>query len=696
MKKLLFGAILSISFALGANAQLPYLQNFEVTQKVLPAGWSAGVASYHPGNAGWQFNNTWPAGGRWLTYVATHTYCAFVDDIDANTKPSVDYDTLSSSAFSCAGSAHVFMTFDLNFNNYTGVEVGTIAVSTDGGKTWKTAATLPSASPDVTWHNGLVADLSSLIGNQTNVKIAFTWNNVAAVQQGYPGWGMAVDNINIHTPPNYSVAAVSQNLMPMMQVNKSYVFSGIAADSGGNAITSMTMNYSVNGGPVKSQNMSGIGGFTSLTDTTWTLASIPFKPLAAGNYTVKYWATNLNGGNPNANTDTLVAHFYAIDTIQVREALYEEFTGQSCVYCLLAAPNMDTVADNNAYNSTIIRYHVPIPERDFMYDATTPFVNPREAYYGVNAAPDGYLDAYYLYPGGLQPNAALRYSSTSVQAEDEIGSPFKITITKAKYVASKDSFEVSANIKSYGNFPAGLTAQIVLTIDSLTYKYDLSMEDPRPSFQPPIGSSSGGSIQGGAPDFLYPYTLKYTHVAEEMLPSASGTALAAFTAGQSQTISLQWKRNHPWGSYDKPVLQRDSDFYDSSATGQFVVFVQSDNGISTMGIPAGSILQSNKAGFSGMKKAAGVEEISNGVPFKMYPNPTNNNTNLAFNLDQDQNVTVQVYNMLGEVVYTANEGMLSSGQHTIMINGSTLNNGVYLVRLATDNGLTVQRLLIQR
>jgi|GEM_PF-3018728 len=95
---------------------------------------------------------------------------------------------------------------------------------------------------------------------------------------------------------------------------------------------------------------------------------------------------------------------------------------------------------------------------------------------------------------------------------------------------------------------------------------------------------------------------------------------------------------------------------------------------------------------------ASVQKISNSsIRFDVpYPNPTKNNTSLSFNIEQGQHITMQVYTMMGEVVLTVNEGMLSSGQHTIMLNSSTLNNGVYFVKLTTDSGTAIQRFIIQR
>src|SRR6185312_13604102 len=392
-----------------------------------------------------------------------------------------------------------------------------------------------------------------------------------------------IKTINLHTAGNQDVTVLNQNIPHLLQVNKPYSFNGSVSFTGNNAISSANMNYSINGGAVKTHAISGLNSHASIQ---WSMDAIPFTPTSTGVYTVKYWVNNINGLNAGNGADTLVAKFLAVDSVLTKQALYEEYTGQSCVFCMIAAPNMDSSYNNNAYNSNIIRYHVPIPARDFMYNVTAGFVNVRESYYGVNGAPDGYMDGSFLNPSTYQQsNPGLRYSSTTIQDEDAVGSPFKITFSKARYNLSTDSFEVTTNITAYADFNAGLIAQVALTIDSITYKYDLSMDDPAGEFHKCAcvpGSNSGSGSCSNCPDYYYDFTLKFPHVAEEMFPnSGSGTKLAAFTSGQTQTLSFAWKRNHPWGNYDHNAAQRDSDYYDSSLTAQFVAFVQTNTAIAS-------------------------------------------------------------------------------------------------------------------
>jgi hypothetical protein len=94
----------------------------------------------------------------------------------------------------------------------------------------------------------------------------------------------------------------------------------------------------------------------------------------------------------------------------------------------------------------------------------------------------------------------------------------------------------------------------------------------------------------------------------------------------------------------------------------------------------------------------GIEEIANGFSFSMFPNPanSNSNSNIAYQLESEQNVTVELFNMLGEKVYGENLGLTSAGQHSMVLNTQQYEPGIYFVRLTTDNGTALKKLVIQR
>ncbi|HTA26402.1 MAG TPA: T9SS type A sorting domain-containing protein, partial [Bacteroidia bacterium] len=434
------------------------------------------------------------------------------------------------------------------------------------------------------------------------------------------------------------------------------------------------MNYSVNGNTPVAQTISGISGFSGLTSYNWSMNTAPYVPSAAGNITVKYWANPLNGSDTNTNTDTLVAHFLVVDSIQAKQVMYEEFSCASCDPCMHAMPNIDSVANNTVSYANNIRYHWYFPGQDMINQVTATLVNNRMSYYGQNGVPTSAIDGAIWYPG-------YGYLSSGViQAARAVGSPFKIDVATAVFNTVTKTFSFSANIKSYGNFPAGLKAQVYLTEDSVDFKTDQSTEDPITSF----------AFDGGPnPNYYYDYVLNFPNAVEEALPSSTGGGqnLTAFTTGSTQNVTVSWTKTHPWAA------KYNSYPYDSSTTQHFTIFIQDNNGNAAAGVPAQYVYQSAKVLVTDV---TGLEEISNGVYFNMYPNPTNGITTLAFKLDKEQNVNVQLFNMLGQQVYSDNEGTMSSGNHTISMDGSSLQNGVYFVKFTSDNATTTQKLIIQK
>jgi hypothetical protein len=365
--------------------------------------------------------------------------------------------------------------------------------------------------------------------------------------------------------------------------------------------------------------------------------------------------------NP-ANAENIFYEFSpnaaAAYTPQAKTTLLEEFTQASCHPCFLAMPNLDSVLTNNKNTCIPIRYHVWYPDTDYMDDVTkNVFVFSRvQTFYNVTGVPDAKLDGSSdMWPGAGSFNSV---SSTILQAEVAIGSPFTINITSATFNSTTNKYSVSADIKAFYPFSAGLVAQAVLTVDTLHYPYDQSIEDP--------GNSS-------------PYLHYFPQVAEDMMPNANGTGLGAFTVGQTRTINLSWTKIHPWGVAPKSANRK----YDSTGA-HIVVFVQ-NNGTKY-------VYQAASMPFT---TVLGVPEISNVSYFEIYPNPANTSANIAFSLDQEENVNIEMYNLLGEKVFGLDKGKMDAGDHIITIERGSLKTGIYFVRFSTGSGVITKKLVLQ-
>ena len=68
-----------------------------------------------------------------------------------------------------------------------------------------------------------------------------------------------------------------------------------------------------------------------------------------------------------------------------------------------------------------------------------------------------------------------------------------------------------------------------------------------------------------------------------------------------------------------------------------------------------------------------------------YPNPFNPSTVIKFTLPEEAFVTINVFNILGEVVSTLVNRNLPSGTHQIVFDAKGINSGVYFYRLQVNN-----------
>jgi agmatine deiminase len=68
-----------------------------------------------------------------------------------------------------------------------------------------------------------------------------------------------------------------------------------------------------------------------------------------------------------------------------------------------------------------------------------------------------------------------------------------------------------------------------------------------------------------------------------------------------------------------------------------------------------------------------------------YPNPFNHSTSIAVTLDKTAAVKIEIYNSLGQSVFSQIKSQLPSGKNLISIDADSLENGIYSYRISIDN-----------
>ena len=101
-----------------------------------------------------------------------------------------------------------------------------------------------------------------------------------------------------------------------------------------------------------------------------------------------------------------------------------------------------------------------------------------------------------------------------------------------------------------------------------------------------------------------------------------------------------------------------------------------------MGQPLATVLA--PMAVSGM--AAMTSDEGDPIVLSVYPNPVMEVANVRFTIERSQQVTLDVFDLLGRRVITRDLGGVSTGEHEVALEVSDLAPGLYMVRLTGDAG----------
>lgn len=617
-RKLQFlGMMLLSGFAMKAQTTI-VSENFEGGS--FPATWTQTTLA---SDGGWIYGNNTSLSSQYWT-VPAHTNFLATNDDDCNCDKSNDF--LQSPVIDLTGQTAVGMKVDVFFFGATiapNTETLKIEGSTNGGTTWTTLATVAGAAG---W-NTVMVDLASM-ANQANVKIGFRYSD----QGGVSAWmyGAAIDNFSVYVPLATDMAALSV-VLPTFAANSSNVtISGQMQNLGGSAVTSMTLNYSVDNGPAVTQNLTGLN-IAAVNGTYNYSHSTPWVAGPVGSRTIKVWASNING-NADLNTanDQVQGTVIVASQTVNRVTCVEEFTSSTCVPCAALNQTFDPLLEgNNANNVTapgsevsVVKYQMnwPSPNNDPSYngDGLT-----RRNYYGVNGIPSPWID------GGVMNNA----DQTDIDNALLKQAPCAITTT---YSVNGGFVGVNVVVTPYISVPTGTKLYIAVLEKEYDYAASATTQDV------------------------------FHHAMRKMLPNGSGITVNNLIDGTPQTFTQSY--NFTTVAAGTVPAQMSYSLWVGPANLEVVAFLQND--------ATGEIYQSSIG-----TKVAGMEDQTAEFGVNVYPNPANEQLMVSLNLKESSTVNVEVLNTLGQVVYTSNEGQLS-GSKNLRINTSEMPAGVYFARVA--------------
>ncbi|MFA7132230.1 MAG: T9SS type A sorting domain-containing protein, partial [Bacteroidales bacterium] len=150
----------------------------------------------------------------------------------------------------------------------------------------------------------------------------------------------------------------------------------------------------------------------------------------------------------------------------------------------------------------------------------------------------------------------------------------------------------------------------------------------------------------------------------------------------------------------------ESDCYTFTINDQFGDGINSGYGVGGYFIVDGQgdtlVVSDGKFGAGEVKKIGygdyiGLEEVSqNHVSMTIYPNPAKDNATIDITVSQNSVATIKVVDLMGRNVIDLGTKSMKAGQNTIELNTSNLNNGMYFVKVASENGVVTKKITINR
>lgn len=137
-------------------------------------------------------------------------------------------------------------------------------------------------------------------------------------------------------------------------------------------------------------------------------------------------------------------------------------------------------------------------------------------------------------------------------------------------------------------------------------------------------------------------------------------------------------------------------------TGEFAKFTVSDvrltagNNVISFESVSGNIgLDVMEFFLIGTPTSSEIADLPDGFELgQNYPNPFNPSTSISFSIPVSGDVTLEVFNLLGQRVATLASGLHTSGSHTVQFDASQFASGVYLYRMTAGNHTAVRKMLL--
>ena len=506
-----------------------------------------------------------------------------------------------------------------------------------------------------------------------------------------------IDNIILFSP--YPVDAEMQSITTYPYVAGPTAVEGNVINNGTTNITSLEVSWQVGAGDIFTTEFTGLD--LALGDNYSYVCDELFD-YPIGNYDLKVWVSSVNGApDDNPDNDTLTKNISVVSHIVDRKPAFEEFTSSTCGPCASFHVSFVPWCEDHADDITLVKYQMNWPGSGDPY--YTEEGGERRNYYGVTWVP-------WLVGNGGFVNTDI--SSVNAFYDEAITIPgFASFVASRTSVSRGTVMDIDVNILPYANFSDFKLHVVVfeyLTTGNVGSNGETEFENVMMKMVPdangttinlvdrePITISESIDLAGTNIeewDDLGVAIIIQDHASTEVMQSGYAIENGEF-ASDADLAELnmdgdliegfepgvfEYNIELPEGTTEIPGITAVAE--DENAT---VIIVPATElpGTTTVDVFAEDLITHNRYSVN----FTVITDIAQNDASKVnvYPNPTSG----IFNISGVDNARVSVYSLTGNLVLETEKGMIDL---------TTQPDGVYLVRIVSENTAVTKRITLSR
>ncbi|PCI99881.1 MAG: hypothetical protein COB15_03590 [Flavobacteriales bacterium] len=491
----------------------------------------------------------------------------------------------------------------------------------------------------------------------------FICNNYFTGQNSMIGicQGASLFSYELSDPLATDVAMQSVNIAPYGLAGN-LTITGTIKNVGVSTITSIDIAWD-NGGTPNSQTFSGLN---IITGGTYNFSHGTTMAVTAGNCD-NVTVTATLSGDLDATNDGDAAPHCGLTQIPAKTNVGEERTGSWCQWCPRGAVGLAKMESVNDFIG--IAVHNSDPMAITNYDS------------GIGALvssgyPRGTVDRLVsLDPGDFLPDHNARKTAIV---------PCAVNSVTATWSSTTNMISISTVAEFFGNITGNFRLSAVIVEDDLTStaggwaQSNAYSGGGSGTMAFPAGINGGFNFSTAASSVPSADFGGYDHVARSLSNNDVMGNTGSLPAG---TVSIG---TYPYNFTDvatSSLIAIANAAFDYTKAHAVVMVVDASTG---------EVLNAKKASITTITSVKDVEAAK--FHLNVYPNPTNESSNVSFYLDTDNTVKMEVYNAMGSLVYAEHAGNLTKGNHQFTFDGSDLNSGFYFVNLTIGNEVITKKI----